>query len=157
MFIITTFTSLITLKNSKYLVFFIKDSLKIKSTVSLIFILCINTSCCFSQNRNENRRFLKWMTNDPVSFVRDFNKVQLLGTALTGVSVYSLTYMDQKNSTNFQRKFDSSTILNGVNAAGNIYYASAFAVSVFELLCLPIIPNIRMRLLRHFSRYCIIT
>ena len=71
------------------------------------------------------------MVNDPVSFLKDFGKQELLGVGLTGVTAYSLTYVDKNNSQNFQNALGSSSFLNAINEVGDPVYASSFALAVF--------------------------
>lgn len=107
--------------------------MKSKLTYSFFIsvIICFLWCPCKAQEKNNLKRFGHWFVKDPVSFFKDFGTNELIGAGLTGVTAYSLTYLDRKNSIDFQNSFSESVYLSKIKDTGQPLYAGAFAATVF--------------------------
>jgi len=86
---------------------------------------------CEAQQDNNYKRFGKWLVQDPISFVKDFSKERAIGLGLTGVTAYSLTFIDKQNSIALQNSLSGSNFLQGVNDITHPNYVGAFAATLF--------------------------
>lgn len=98
--------------------------------ISCFLILSIFGNCKAQTDHNYSR-FGKWLIKDPISFVKDFNKERAIGLGLTGVTAYSLTFIDEQNSIKFQNNLSGSHFLKGLNNATHPYHVGAFAATLF--------------------------
>lgn len=97
----------------------------------LILLVSIQLSAGQFQKNTGKKRFGNWFLHDPISFFRDMDNTVLLGSGLTGVMAYSLTFVDKGNSIDFQNALGNSAFFNKINDVGHPYYAGAFMATVF--------------------------
>lgn len=84
-----------------------------------------------SFSQSTNKRFTKWLINDPVSLAKDFGADEFLGLGIAGLNLGVLSGLDERNSIHFQREFHSSDYLRLVNEFGTFKYVAPASGLIF--------------------------
>ncbi len=104
-----------------------KKILPIFAIALLSILLCC--SCGLAQKNST--RFLNWLTQDPVDMVSNVGSKELLALGAFGVGTSAIAISDAAISTNFQRNFRDSRLLDFSNKWGDWKIAAPVSAGIF--------------------------
>jgi len=108
-----------------------QTSLKKYLTLIILFTSCALSLCAQSQDRSDEKRFLKWMVQDPLHITKNAVSNHFSELIFTSVGLASLSAYDHSASIHFQREFSFSFYLNAADEFGNLNYTMPLTAALF--------------------------
>ena len=99
--------------------------------IAALGVLCVIQSSVCAQEQASGKRFLKWLTHDPVSFVNDFGANHLVTLGFSGVVFTTLSDFDERMSNQFRRRYNGNAYLDATNEFGTVRIMAPLAAAVF--------------------------
>ncbi|MGM0546039.1 MAG: phosphatase PAP2 family protein [Bacteroidota bacterium] len=99
------------------------------SILFVVFLLVVGIQCAYCQQ--DNKRFLHWAKDDPVSMFQNVGSQQLLTAASFGIGVGMISLTDAKISRNIQDHYAHSSVLHFTNRWGEWEHAVGLSAGVF--------------------------